>query len=168
MFALAHWHFGFWVAQIFFSAAGNGVFGIQRGLLLRTDDFNLASSLLMVLSAALIAGGIVTGAVAERAHFVPLLPVSAVLAGLLIPLAGLWVWGTNGWLRKQGFHDGAGAAVVHLTGGLCAAIAVIFVGPRDGKYNRDGSSNAIPGHNVPIAGGGVLIMFIAWALTSRG
>ncbi len=154
---------GFWAlgGAILFSGSSNGVFGIHSSLVFGADDVDVAAGVLALLAAVLIAGGIVTGAAAERAHFVPMLVVSAVISGLIVPVAGLWVWG-DGWLHRLGFHDAGGASVVHLVGGVCAVVAVKFIGPREGKYNRDGSSNAIPGHNVPMAAAGVLIMFVTW------
>jgi len=73
---------------------------------------------------------------------------------------GHWAW--FGWLQNLGFIDVGGAAVLHMTGGVCAAVGVVFVGPRAGKYNRDGSANGIPGHSVPLVVLGVTLMVAAW------
>src|SRR5258706_14146893 len=70
--------------------------------------------------------------------------------------------GPPGWLGRIGFHDFAGASFIHLVGGACAAAGAILIGPRNGKYNRDGSTNVIPGHSLPIFGAGVLLMIVAW------
>jgi Amt family ammonium transporter len=113
------------------------------------------------LSLVLLASGIVVGAVIERSKFWPILAVTVLVAGVIAPIAGQWAW--NGWLGDRGFIDAGGASVVHLTGGLCAAITCVLLGARNGKYNRDGSANFIPGHNAPMASIGVLVMLAAWA-----
>jgi Amt family ammonium transporter len=83
-----------------------------------------------------------------------------VLAGIVVPLAARWAW--FGWLARLGFVDAAGASVVHLSAGAFAAAGAMLVGPRTGKYNRDGSANMVPGHNVPLAAVGALLMLVAW------
>ena len=108
----------------------------------------------------LIATAPVVGAVAERSRFFPSLVAPALLAGLIVPLAARWAW--DGWLRRLGFIDHGGSAAIHLTGGLCAAVAAVLIGPRTGKYNRDGSSNFIPGHSAPMASVGVTLMLAGW------
>src|SRR5258706_10809847 len=70
--------------------------------------------------------------------------------------------GPPGWLGRIGFHDFAGASFIHLVGGACAAAGAIIIGPRNGKYNRDGSTNVTPGHNLPLVGLGVFLLIIAW------
>src|SRR6266566_3536321 len=87
------------------------------------------------------------------------------VGALLVPSTGRWQ-GT--WLNRLGYIAGGGASVLHLTGGLCAAVAAIAIGPRNGKYNRDGSSNGIPGHSVPLASIGGLLMLIGWIPTVLG
>lgn len=118
-----------------------------------------AHFLFFALSVSLIASGIVVGVAGERSKFWPMSAISILLAGVVVPVA--WVW-THGWLRKLGYHDLAGAGMIHLTGAVCAAVAAVLVGPRMGKYNRDGSSNAIPGHSVPLASVGMLIVLVGW------
>jgi Amt family ammonium transporter len=108
----------------------------------------------------LVATGGVVGTLAERSKFLPGLAASALLAAVVVPVAIRWVWG--GWLARLGMIDVAGASAVHLSAGVCAAVGALLVGPRNGKYNRDGSANMIPGHNLPLAAGGVLLMLAAW------
>ncbi len=83
-----------------------------------------------------------------------------------MPVGGYWA--KTGWLAKMGFHDLGGASFIHVAGGLCAAVGAIAVGPRSGKYNRDGSSNAIPGHSIPLACAGGILMLAGWALYLAG
>jgi ammonia channel protein AmtB len=109
----------------------------------------------------IVATAPLVGAVAERSRFFPSLLAPALLAGVIVPLAGRWAW-PGGWLHRLGFVDYAGASVIHVTGGLCAAVGAIVIGARTGKYNRDGSSNFIPGHSAPMASVGVMLMLAGW------
>lgn len=107
------------------------------------------------------AATIVSGAVAERIKFVDFLIFSLLLVGVAYPLTGHWIWG-GGWLAGLGFWDFAGSTVVHSVGGWAALMGAAFLGPRIGKYNSDGSVNAIPGHNLSIATLGCLILWLGW------
>jgi Amt family ammonium transporter len=112
------------------------------------------------LTIFLLGTAIVPCATAERMRLFPLIVVSAILGGVIMPLVGQWAW--FGWLARMEFVDAGGATVVHLSGAICAAVAAVFVGPRTGKYNRDGSSNMIPGHSIALTAAGVLVMFVGW------
>lgn len=112
-------------------------------------------------AAVLIATGVVPGVLAERARFWPSLATSLLLAALLIPTIILWTH-AGGWLNNMGFTDQAGAAWLHLPGALAAAVGAFFVAARTGKFNRDGSSTAIPGHSVPLAGVGVFLLLVGF------
>jgi ammonium transporter, Amt family len=107
------------------------------------------------------AATIVSGAVAERIKFVDFLVFSLLLVGIAYPITGHWIWG-GGWLATLGFWDFAGSTVVHAVGGWAALMGAAFLGPRLGKYNSDGSVNAIPGHNLSIATLGCLILWLGW------
>ena len=87
---------------------------------------------------------IISGAVAERMKFSPYLVFSLIATVFIYPLAGHWVWSPDGWLNKIGMLDFAGSAVVHSLGGWGALAAALVLGPRSGKYNRDGSMNVMP------------------------
>jgi Amt family ammonium transporter len=113
-----------------------------------------------LLCAILIAGSIVVGVAAERAKFWPMCCASILIAGLVTPIAGAWI--TSGWLKGHDFTDLAWAGPIHLVGAACAASLAILAGPRMGKYNRDGSSNAIPGHNLPLVSIGVVLSVVGW------
>lgn len=107
------------------------------------------------------AATIVSGAVAERIKFVDFLIFSLLLVGVAYPITGHWIWG-GGWLYKLGFYDFAGSTVVHSVGGWAALMGAAFLGPRIGKYNSDGSANALPAHNMSIATLGALILWLGW------
>lgn len=107
------------------------------------------------------AATIVSGAMAERTKFSAYLLYSAAISIFIYPLTGHWIWG-GGWLSQMGFHDFAGSTAVHMVGGLCALVGAKIVGPRIGKYNSDGTPNAIPGHNITIGALGVFILWFCW------
>lgn len=110
---------------------------------------------------AATAATIVSGAVAGRMKFSGYLVYSAVLTGLIYPISGFWQWG-GGWLANLGFHDFAGSLVVHAVGGFAGLAGAIALGPRLGRYSSRGKSQAIPGHNLPIAALGVFILWVGW------
>jgi len=107
------------------------------------------------------AATIVSGAVAERIKFSAYLLYSIVITALIYPVVGHWIWG-GGWLAELGMWDFAGSTVVHSTGGWIALTGALMLGPRTGKFNPDGSSNAIPGHNIPLAALGVFVLWFGW------
>jgi Amt family ammonium transporter len=155
MAVLVSWAVGYAIV-----ASGYSFFGIDWRSL-----FGAAGSQVMALAytvSVLIATGIVPGVLAERGRFWPTLATSALLAAMVIPVAALWVHG--GWLNRCGVHDIGGAAWLHLPGALCAAVGAWAVGPRTGKFNKDGSSTAIPGHSLPLAGIGVAFLLVGFVL----
>ncbi len=110
---------------------------------------------------AATAATIVSGAVAERIKLSSFLVFITLLVALAYPIAGSWHWG-GGWAAQMGFYDFAGSTLVHSVGGWAALGMVILLGPRLGKYNADGSSNAIPGHNLVLACIGVFLLWFGW------
>lgn len=104
---------------------------------------------------------IVSGAMAERTKFISYLIYSAAISIFIYPITGHWIWG-GGWLSQIGFHDFAGSTAVHMVGGLCALAGAKMVGPRIGKYTKEGKPVAIPGHNLPIGALGVFILWFCW------
>lgn len=107
------------------------------------------------------AATIVSGAMAERTKFSSYCIYSAVISAVIYPISGHWIWG-GGWLSQLGFHDFAGSTAVHMLGGVCALIGAAFLGPRIGKYGKDGKPKAIPGHNIPLGALGVFILWFCW------
>ena len=106
---------------------------------------------------------IVSGAIAERTKFIGYLFISVVITGFIYPISGHWIWG-GGWLAKLStpMIDFAGSTVVHSVGGWVALAGAIVLGPRIGKYTPDGTSRAIPGHNIPMVALGVFILWFGW------
>ncbi|NWN82253.1 MAG: ammonium transporter [Halomonas sp.] len=104
---------------------------------------------------------IVSGAVAERMKLWAFLAFAVVMTGLIYPVSGYWTWG-GGWLAAAGFSDYAGSGIVHMAGAAAALAGVLILGPRKGKYGRDGSIYAIPGANLPLATLGTFILWMGW------
>ena len=107
------------------------------------------------------AATIVSGSMAERTNFKAYCLYSAAISLLIYPIGGHWAWG-GGWLSGLGFHDFAGSAVVHNVGGVIACLGAWMLGPRIGKYDRNGKVRAIPGHNMMAVALGVFILWFCW------
>ncbi len=107
------------------------------------------------------AATIVSGAMAERTKFIAYLIYSAVISAIIYPISGHWIWG-GGWLSQLGFHDFAGSTAVHMVGGISALVGAKILGARLGKYDKNGKSKAIPGHNIAIGALGVFILWMGW------
>jgi ammonium transporter, Amt family len=111
---------------------------------------------------AATAATIVSGAVAERMKFGAYVAVAVVMTGLIYPVVGAWTWG-GGWIDQLGFADFAGSTIVHLTGGVAGLVGAIFLGARIGKFDpKTGKARAIPGHSMPLAALGTLLLFFGW------
>jgi len=166
MGSLFFWAIGF---GIMFGATKTGWFG-TTGFFLSDytnggDPWVLAFWMFQCVFAA-TAATIVSGAMAERTKFTGYLIYSACLCAFIYPVFGSWAWGSllngNGWLEGLGFIDFAGSTVVHSVGGWAALAGAIVLGPRIGKYGKDGKVKAIPGHNIPLAALGVFILWLGW------
>ena len=107
------------------------------------------------------AATIVSGAVAERIKYISFIVFSFVLTLVIYPIVGHWVWG-GGWLAQMGFLDFAGDTVVHSVGGWAALAGAMLLGPRRGKYGKDGKPKAIPGHNMSLAVIGLFVLWLGW------
>ena len=129
------------------------------------DPWVLAFWMFQVVFAA-TASTIVSGAMAERTKFSAYLCYSIIVCGVIYPIFGGWAWGSlhngNGWLEGLGFIDFAGSTVVHSVGGWAALAGAIVLGPRLGKYAKDGTIRPILGHNMPLAALGVFILWLGW------
>ena len=107
------------------------------------------------------AATIVSGSMAERTNFKAYCVYSAAISLVVYPICGHWMWG-GGWLQSMGFHDFAGSAAVHNVGGVIALLGAWMLGPRIGKYDKDGNPHAIPGHNLTAGALGVFILWFCW------
>ncbi len=162
---------GFWAVGfgLMFGASAGGWIGTS-GFFLSDwapggDPWVLAFWMFQVVFCA-TAATIVSGAMAERTKFVGYLAYSFVISAVIYPIFGGWAWGSllngNGWLEGLGFIDFAGSTVVHSVGGWAALAGTLVLGPRIGKYDAKGRPRAIPGHNLPLAGLGVFILWLGW------
>lgn len=130
-----------------------------------TSDYNVGytywTDFLFQGMFAATAATIVSGVVAERVKLGSFMIFTIFYVGLVYPITGSWKWG-GGWLNDLGFYDFAGSSLVHSVGGWAALIAVWLLGARIGKFKKDGTIGAIPGHNIPLATAGVFILWLGW------
>ena len=161
------WFIGF---SLMFHKGLGGVIGVPDFFIL--DQYTAASSVVpqtMPLWCYVIfqtvfcatAATIVSGSMAERTNFKAYCVYSAAISLLVYPICGHWAWG-GGWLSTLGFHDFAGSAMVHNVGGFTAMIGAAMLGPRIGKYDKNGKPRAIPGHNMTAVTLGVFILWFCW------
>ena len=108
------------------------------------------------------AATIVSGAMAERTKFSTYCVYSAIISLVVYPIEAGWVWNGQGWLAQLGCIDFAGSIVIHMVGGISALVGAIILGPRIGKYGKNGKVNAIPGHSITLGALGVFILWFAW------
>ncbi len=166
MGSLFFWAIGF---GLMFGTNGTGWFGTDGFFLsdfkVGGDPWVLAFWMFQCVFAA-TAATIVSGAMAERTKFTSYLLYSAALCAFIYPVFGSWAWGSlfhgGGWLEGLGFIDFAGSTVVHSIGGWAALAGALVIGPRVGKYGKNGEIKAIPGHNIPMAAVGVFILWLGW------
>lgn len=142
--------------------AGNDWFGWE-GFGFIGEDSNVPAECTFIFQTVFCATAatIVSGAMAERTKFSMYVIFSVLISALVYPIEGHWSWG-GGWLSEMGFHDFAGSTVVHLAGGAMALAGAIVLGPRVGKYSKDGKSRAIPGHNLVLCALGVFCLWMGW------
>ena len=159
---IAFFALGFGVAY----GVSNGWFASGFGIM--DEDLGLGLTVsnqlfwFIQLGFAIAAISIVSGALAERMKLWSYAIMVVVFCGIMYPLVANWVWNPNGWLAVRGFNDFAGSAAVHAMGGFSALAAAIVLGPRIGKYSKEGNSNTIPGHNLPLASVGAFILWFGW------
>lgn len=160
--SLVFWAIGFGLMQ------GSSLFGGLIG----TPDFFIrgdygsgtiptAAFVIFQTVFAATAATIVSGAMAERTKFISYCIYSVIITMLIYPVSGHWIWG-GGWLSQLGFHDFAGSTAVHMVGGLAAFIGAAMLGPRIGKYGKDGKPKAILGHSITLGALGVFILWFGW------
>jgi len=164
--ALAYWAIGF---GLMFGVTATGWFGVDGFFLsdfVKDEDPWLYAFWMFQVVFAATSATIVSGAMAERTKFIAYLLYAAILCAFIYPIFGSWAWGSlyhgEGWLEKLGFIDFAGSTVVHSVGGWSALAGAMVVGARKGRYRKDGTVKPIPGHNLPLAALGVLILWFGW------
>ncbi|SDT84920.1 ammonium transporter [Desulfobacula phenolica] len=166
MGSIVYWAVGF---GLMFGVSKTGFFGTSGFFLsdfkVGEDPWVLVFWMFQAVFAA-TAATIVSGAMAERTKFSGYLIYSVVVSGLIYPIFGSWAWGSlfngSGWLEGLGFIDFAGSTVVHSVGGWAALAGAMILGPRLGKYTKEGKVRPILGHNIPLAAIGVFILWLGW------
>ncbi len=123
-------------------------------------EFNWASFIFNLVFCATTAT-IVSGAMAERTKFISYCVYSAVISAIIYPIEAHWIWG-GGWLAQLGFIDFAGSSAIHMVGGIASIIGAAILGPRIGKFGKDGKPKAIPGHSLTLGALGVFILWFGW------
>jgi len=146
----------------FLDFAGFGIAAPENGMTTAYADggYTWWTDFLFQGMFAATAATIVSGAVAERMKIGPFMIFTVIYVGLVYPIAGSWKWG-GGFLDQLGFYDFAGSTLVHSVGGWAALVAVWLLGARIGKF-KNGKPQAIPGHNIPLATAGVLVLWLGW------
>jgi ammonium transporter, Amt family len=154
------------------SKTNGGIIGTHGFLLQSHGSYDVGVMVLFLFEVVFMetAGYIIVGAIAERISFAGFLLAEVCMGAIIYPIYGQWMWG-GGWLAHlgtgplslgHGAVDFAGSGVVHATGGWAALALAMVLGPRIGKFNKDGSANAIPGHNIPFVVVGTLILVFGW------
>jgi Amt family ammonium transporter len=159
---------GFWVVGYgLMFGKGNSFVGLT-GFLVEGQETSPASGIPVLAffffqaAFAATACSIVSGAVAERIKYGAYLVFGLILGAVIYPIAGHWTWGPDGFLAARGFHDFAGSSLVHTVGGWAALAGILLLGPRKGRYDRQGRPRAIPAHNIPLAVLGGFILWLGW------
>ena len=147
----------------FFKFAGFGIAAPENGMTTAYADggYTWWTDFLFQGMFAATAATIVSGAVAERIKLTSFMIFSIIYVGLVYPIVGAWKWG-GGFLDGMGFYDFAGSTLVHSVGGWAALVAIFLLGARIGRFDKNGKPLAIPGHNLPLAAAGVLILWLGW------
>ena len=155
-----------------FSHANGGVLGLHGFFLQSSGSYDVGTMVLFLFEVVFMetAGYIIIGAIAERISFAGFILAEISIGAIIYPIYGMWMWG-GGWLAHlgtgplslgHGAVDFAGSGVVHATGGWAALALAMVLGPRIGKFNKDGSANAIPGHNLAFVVIGTLVLVFGW------
>jgi Amt family ammonium transporter len=158
--SLVFWILGF---GIMFGVDKLGLFGSLDIFVRGTYGTNIPTPAFLIFQTVFCATAatIVSGAMAERTKFVAYCIYSVVISAIVYPISGHWIWG-GGWLSQLGFHDFAGSTAVHMVGGVAAFIGAAMLGPRIGKYGKDGKPRAILGHSLTLGALGVFILWFGW------
>ncbi len=139
-----------------------GLVGVPNlDILTSFTNFDRCAEFVFNLIFCATAATIVSGAMAERTRFISYCIYSGVISAIVYPIEAHWIWG-GGWLAQLGFVDFAGSAAIHMVGGVCALIGAKMVGPRIGKFDKDGKPKAILGHSMTLGALGVFILWFGW------
>ena len=135
--------------------------GAENVAAIADTGYSVASDWFFQMVFCATAISIVSGACAERIKVWPFMIFAAIMTGIIYPIYGSWTWG-GGWLAEMGFSDFAGSTIVHSVGGWAAVVGCLILGPRAGKYSKDGKISPIAGANMPLAALGTFILWFGW------
>lgn len=159
---LIFWMLGY---GLMFGANHTGWFGTDLFMLQSGEAWDWSFLLFQMMFAA-TACTIASGAMAERVRYSSYLVGACLITGVIYPVFGAWAWGGlnegTGWLKEMGFIDFAGSTVVHSIGGWCALAGIMVLGPRLGRFGKNGESRPIPGHNLSLVALGGFILWFGW------
>lgn len=159
--SLLYWIIGF---TLMYGESIGGIIGVPDLFFMSDgfgDNYSDYADLFFQTVFCATAATIVSGAMAERTEFKSYLIFTIVISVIIYPTSGHWTWG-GGWLSQMGFHDFAGSSIVHSVGAWVGLAGASIIGPRIGKYTKDGKANAIPGHNLTLGALGVFILWFGW------
>ena len=155
---IVYWAFGY---ALMWGENTTGLIG-TTGFFFSSDDPLITINMLYQTMFAATAATIISGALAERINFVAYILISVFVCGFIYPVFGSWAWAEGGWLKAAGFIDFAGSTVVHSTGGWVAFAAAVVLGPRLGRFGRDGSKRQILGHNLTLVALSGFFLWFGW------
>ncbi|MGG3574056.1 ammonium transporter [Bacillus gobiensis] len=166
---LAFWLVGFGImyGQDAFGLIGTTLFGSPEKIAL-SIELPSAAYVLFQIGFAVACISIVSGAVAERMNFKAYVLTAALICLIIYPLSGHWIWNSDGWLAQLGMKDFAGSAAIHAVGGFIAFAMAKLLGPRNGRFNSDGSANVFAPSNIPLASAGAFILWFGWFAFNAG
>jgi ammonium transporter, Amt family len=158
--SVAYWVIGF---SLMFGQS-NGFIGAVDLFVVNASSANpnLFTFMMFQTVFAATSATIVSGAMAERTKFVSYCLYSLIISAVIYPISGGWAWNADGWLFKLGYIDFAGSSVVHMVGGIAAFVGAVILGPRIGKYGKDGKPRAILGHSITLGALGVFLLWFGW------
>lgn len=132
------------------------------GHILSPPELPQSAFILFQIGFAIATASIISGAVAERMKFSTYIVIVILTCAVIYPLSAHWIWGTGGWLNELGMEDFAGSAAIHAMGGFMALALAWVLGPRQNRFNKDGSVNVFAPSNIPLASAGTFILCFGW------
>jgi Amt family ammonium transporter len=163
--AILYWAVGYSLMYAYPAEGYNFIGNLSQAFkpdVMTLDDGYAASDWFFQMVFCATAATIVSGAMAERTKLVGYIAATVIITAFIYPISAGWGWAGTGWASAWGVRDFAGSNIVHACGAWCALAGAIMVGPRLGKFNADGSANAIPGHNITLATLGTFILWFGW------
>ncbi|WP_191090709.1 ammonium transporter [Niallia endozanthoxylica] len=159
--------FGIMFGKDAFGIIGTSLFGSPEKIAL-SIELPSAAFVLFQIGFAIACVSIISGAVAERMNFKAYILTVALICIIIYPLSGHWIWSSNGWLAELGMKDFAGSASIHALGGFAAFAMAKRLGPRNGRFNSDGSANVFAPSNIPLASAGAFMLWFGWFAFNAG